>query len=543
MRTIKNILLLITLLLSTYANAGETKPVSPVTAAKQFLIKEKVSGFTTENTVRLFAERQDIPETWLVNLNPEGFVVVSIIKNKAVINGYSFDNDFVLEGNTERTETVLSILEEAVLVNQNDSEHPEAQRSTKNVNVLYGPYVHTMWGQVNCHDINGNLINVTNIYTPNHYAVGCVAVSQSTIQHHYQWPPKGVGSYTDNDNSGNSHGSYTAKFDTTQYRWDLMLERYRGKTSTVEQREAAGLLAYHAAIALRMDFESDGSTSNVNRIPSALANYFRFTALYRSKSSSTFWSLLDSNMVYKKPAVLAVENSSGGGHSVVCDGLKIDEEGNYFYHLNMGWWGNTNGWYKIRGSFDAGGYNRIIGAAMNIIPEPMIEEPVIDSDSIEFDLTWSYPEKAEAEAFQVQKRINNGDWITISDDITDTALHILVDPEKEYDFRVRAKTNGKWYQNSWSAIAHLKRTYVGTEEFPENAFKCYPNPFNKYLHIDFDKALSGELRIFNAAGEEVYRGKVNGNQINLETGNWDKGIYIIRLVQNNSTVSFKAIKI
>ena len=183
--------------------------------------------------------------------------------------------------------------------------------------------------------------------------------------------------------------------------------------------------------------------------------------------------------------ILDYENSSGGGHSVVCDGLKIDENGT-FYHLNMGWWGASNGWYKIRGSFNAGGYSRVLGGAMNIIPEPMIIPPVIDADSIEFDLVWRYPAKAEAEAFQVQKKVNDGSWIDITDNTTDTTLHILVDPEKEYQFRVRAKTNGKWYQNSWSTVEKLKRNYVGIHETEKLRNKCYTKPFSKPLTLHFD---------------------------------------------------------
>ncbi len=512
--------------------------------ASEFLKKEAQNTLSAGTCTVLSGDNIALQNTCLVQLKPKGFVVVSIVKNSATVVAYSFHNNFAYGENSFEKSIALSLVEDAVRITKQETEQGNVQRGSKNVNILYGPYVHTMWGQVNCYDANGNLINVTNYFTPNHYAPGCVAISQATIMHHYLWPPKGVGSYTDNDNSGSSRGSYTAHFGETDYQWDLMLERYRSKFSTPEQREAAGELAYHAAIALRMDFESDGSTSNVNRIPGALANYFRFTALYRSTTSSTFWSLLDSNMVYKKPVVLSVTNSSGGGHSVVCDGLKIDEDGNYFYHLNMGWWGTSNGWYKIRGSFDAGGYNHIIGAAMNIIPEPYIEPPVISSDSIEFDLKWSYPEKAEAEAFQVQKRVDNGNWITLTDQTTDTSLHLLVDPEKEYEFRVRAKTNGKWYNNSWSTVTPLKRTYVGIKENRTAAFSVYPNPFSSQILIKIAGPADGKVRtvtVFDGTGKIIYKQRHHdGNNITVNTSQWKKGVYFIKL--NNYGIAKKIVK-
>ncbi len=512
-----------------------------ILTVRDFLKTGEKANTPEDHLVQLFNDDKTVPVTYLISLKPKGFVVVSKANNIFSVVAYSFENNFECNKRDEKP-IALSLLKEACFVNKQDAEHIGEVRTVKNTNVIYGPYVHTMWGQVNCHDNNGNLINVTNIYTPNHYAVGCVAVSQATIMHHYLWPPKGVGSYTHIDNSGSSKGTYTVDFGETEYRWDLMRERYRAKPSTTEQREAAGELAYDAAIALRMNFEPNGSTSNVNRIPIALANYFRFTALYRSRSSSTFWSLIDSNMVYKKPAVLAVENSSGGGHSVVCDGLQIDENSNYFYHLNMGWWGASNGWYKIRGSFDAGGYNTIIGAAMNIIPEPMIITPVIASDSIEFDLTWRYPANAEAEAFQVQKRVNNGNWITISSDISDTSLHILVDPTKDYKFRVRAKTNGKWYQNSWSTVTHLVRSYVGTEELEPNTVYCYPNPFDSELTVQVTDAAES-IVVFDEIGKAIFKtGKINNDKVMMNTLRWKSGLYFIHVKSNKRNFIIKAIK-
>lgn len=507
---------------------------------ESFLTSQEKGAYTIVSKQVLFTD-EDAPATaYLFSLEPQGFVVVSSVNKNGSILAYSFDNNFTLNDSLKK-ETSFSLLKEIIY---NDLYLNNKSPENRQVATIYGPYVHTMWGQVNCHDAEGHLINVTNLFTPNHYAAGCVAVSQATILHHYTWPPKGVGTYTYTDNSGSSRGTYSVDFGNTTYQWPLTLERYRAKYSTTEQREAAGEVTYHCAVSLQMDFESNGSTSNVNRIPAALAQHFRFTALYRSRSSSSFWSLLDSNMVYKKPVVLSVKNNSGGGHSVVCDGLKIDDNGTY-YHLNMGWWGASNGWYKIRGSFDAGGYTAIVGAAMNIIPEPMVEIPEIWSDSIEFDLKWSYPVKAEAEAFQVQKSVNGGNWITISNESADTTLHMVVDPEKEYKFRVRAKTNGKWYQNSWSSQVQLKRKYVDVTDNPFAQLRVYSNPFNTMLTLDFSSVDEKDIQItvFDVTGKQIDNRVVTSkNHLLFNTDIWNKGLYFIRISNNTYLYTVKIIK-
>ncbi len=542
MKTVKNIFLFLLILSGVHFNisAQNIGRNRAETIAKQFITAKKGETYSVVKQQVLFNPNNAPESVYLFSLKPQGFVVVSSVNEQSPVLAYSFESNFALNDSFKK-EIGFSLLKEIAYNDLNRIGENTIGRQTA---VIYGPYVHTMWGQVNCHDAEGRLINVTNLFTPNHYAAGCVAVSQATILHHYTWPPKGVGTYTYTDNSGSSRGTYTVDYDTTQYAWPLALERYRAKYSTIEQREAAGEIVYHCAVSLRMDFESNGSTSNVNRIPGALAQHFRFTALYRSRSSSTFWSLLDSNMVYKKPVVLAVENNSGGGHSVVCDGLKIDDDGT-FYHLNMGWWGASNGWYKIRGSFNAGSYTSIVGGAMNIIPEPMIEEPEIWSDSIEFDLKWSYPEKAEAQAFQVQKSVNNGSWVTMSDASTDTSIHLVVDPEKEYKFRVRAKTNGKWYQNSWSTEVPLKRKYVGIADNPLRQLTVFPNPFNNELTLAFNAVTEKDTRItvFNLTGKQIENRVVTSEkQIRFNTDSWNKGLYFIRVTGNNHSFTVKTIK-
>ena len=546
MKTVKNIFLFLLILSGVHFNlpAQNISLNRAETIAQQFITSQKGENYFVINQQVLF-NHNDAPESvYLISLKPQGFVVVSSVNEQSPVLAYSFESNFELDDSFKK-EIGFSLLKEIAYndLNQVDVD-ANIERNNKQTAVIYGPYVHTMWGQVNCHDAEGNLINVTNLFTPNNYAAGCVAISQATILHHYTWPPKGVGTYTYTDNSGSCRGTYSVDFENTQYQWPLALERYRGKYSTTEQREAAGEIAYHCAVSLQMDFESNGSTSNVNRIPSALAQHFRFTALYRSRTSSSFWLLLDSNMVYKKPVVLAVKNNSGAGHSIVCDGLKIDDNGTY-YHLNMGWWGASNGWYKIRGSFDAGGYTYVVGGTMNIIPEPMIEQPEIWSDSTEFDLKWSYPEKAEAQAFQVQESVNEGNWVTISDSSADTSIHIVVDPEKEYKFRVRAKTNGKWYQNSWSTEVPLKRKYVGITDNPLGQLKVFPNPFNNELTLTFKTEAEKNTRVavFDLTGKQIENRVVTSKkQIRFNTGNWKKGFYFIRVTDNNHSFTVKTIK-
>lgn len=506
--------------------------------AQQFILEQSAEALIIASTEKLFTSKENAQQIIAFQLAPQGFVVVSA-NNKNIL-AYSFENNLAPKETPER-ESTLDLLQ---YIANNDS--PLGKSNTEIKDQMWGPYVYNMWGQVNCSDNTGSTINVTNLFTPDHYAPGCVAISQVSILKHYDWPPRGMGSSTYTDNQGSSRGTYSADHENTEFDWANALDRYRNKSSEDFEREAAGTPTYQSAVALSMDFEYNGSTSNVNRIPTALANHFRFTALYKSRGTGSFWAILDSNMVWAKPAVLAVENSYGGGHSIVCDGLKIDD-GETFYHLNMGWWGTSNGWYKIKGSFNAGGYNYVIGAAMNIIAEPMFENPVVLDGSPMTDLCWSYPENGFAEAYEVQRSVNGGAWETLTETITDTCLTIFPIEGNTYKFRARAQVNnGRWYTNSWSDEVTLIWSYTGLSEQVLEQVKVFPNPIQNEIHIQLPLTAQSNstIIIFNELGQIIFeRPSNNSASIYINTTHWDKGVYFIQMQNNNNSRTIKSIKL
>ncbi len=540
---IKGILLFLVVLISFHLQA-QTSHVD-LNMAKQLVSifltdnNQKCDGINENNTV-LFSDERETPSAYLFKIEPVGFVIVSSTNKVSPILAYSFENNFA-DINTSERNITLGLVKEIVSNKANNNELSIIENKIKDV--IYGPYLDNMWGQVNCYNDEGQLINVSNIYTPNHYAPGCVAISQVSIMRHYNWPPRGMGAFAYTDNSGSSRGYYAANYADSQYDWAIMLDRYRAKASTSAQRRPVGDVVFDVAISLFMDFEPDGSTSNVNRIPTSFANYFRFTSLYKDRYSSGFWSMLDSNMENGKPAVLAVSGAPGG-HSVVCDGLKI-EDGDYFYHLNMGWWGVSNGWYKIRGSFNAGSYTVIDGGVLNIIPEPYVITPEIFSDSSSTKLHWMYPENAEAEAFELQVAIDGGDWQTISNSITDTCYSLVPNIEKSYKYRVRAKTNGFWYSNSWGNTVYLRVHYTSINENLESNINIFPNPIIKQLDLNFKNAINAELvEVYDITGRKVYSNSQLQNITNLiiNSENWKKGMYIIKVKSESQIASVKIVK-
>ncbi|HHH54919.1 MAG TPA: hypothetical protein ENK91_14750, partial [Bacteroidetes bacterium] len=473
------ILLLIVILMAFYRIGESQNIIIPVDIATQkanlFLEKLKIDkniDITLKDTNPLKLIKDNKLIGYKYDLVPQGFIITSPFDLDNSIMAYSYENDFSVEN--EGFEISLTILEKINEVDQNSIKSNIINRSPAEE---VGPLVSSLFGQVNCHDENDKIINVSNLFTPNHYAPGCVAISLATMLDYFEWPITGIGEHIDRDRAGLSKGDYKAEFDKVNYDWDNILDRYNYRNSTNEQRRALGLLAYHCAVALDMDFEYNGSSSNVNRIPSAGENYFRFYAKYASATSPIFWKTVDTNIVHGFPVVFAISAGSNAiGHSIVCDGVRIENGESTFHHLNMGWWGSSNGWYRVKTNFNAGGYNTINGGTINFFPIPEINDLNINQDSTVLTVYWRYSTILPPESFELQAKYDDGNWIAFSDTLTNDSLNISLDTfNKNIKFRIRAKFLGRYINDSWSNTMEFKKQTDSNEEISDNrSFEIFP---------------------------------------------------------------------
>lgn len=460
-------------------------------AAKNYIKTDKLfinNKISSKNKITPIENNKNEILAYVIELNPEGFIVFSSSKDLYPVTAYSEKGNF--DFNQSEYNGLLALIktdlecQNAVLKSGKLSEKQKKlisknniawQNLTENKNLTpkydyeYGPNLPDVWGGVNCVDDSNNNIYVGNYFTPNHYSPGCVATSMSQILHLFEWPPVGMGEHTDSDNSGSSQGNYYAGFGRMWYDWDNMLDLYYGEASNDTQQRAMGRIAYHCGVAVDMDYENNGSTSNINRSPAALNIYFRSSGHYEDDSWYSFWPRLRSNIENGYAVQLAIRDvSSGAGHANVCDGWRQNIGDDKYYHLNNGWWGTCNAWYRLQVSFSDCGYDAIDGAVFDILPDPMFHDEVIwDSTGTKtFTINWNVSKNLNWEAFELQESVNNGSWVTLSNSITDTFYTRTVPSEGIYKYQVRAKSSGNFYADSWSETLVV--------------------PVEKIVYLDFD---------------------------------------------------------
>ncbi len=447
---------------------------------------------------------------YVVGLEPKGFIVFSSSKKLAPVISFSTESNFdfsnsndnillnMIKSDTKNEmqlmKSKLSVDDQKVVVRNNEAWNQLKNNAARNDNsnrsvtlTQYGAHLTSIWGGVNCYDDLGNNVNVGNYYTPNNYSPGCVATTLSMVLHYYRWPETGVGSHTNYDSTGSSQTSWSANFGNATYDWDNMLDEYQGESSTLTEQKAMGYISFHTATALDMDYESTGSTSNINRIPSAGSAYFRFSGHHQYTSWSSFWTRMQENIQNEHPVPIAIDATNGSGHAPLVDGYRYndgDAQSQYYYHLNMGWYGSSNAWYRIRGSFSAGGYTSVSAGVFDLLPEPIFTESSITAINKTFTLNWRTSKTLNWDAFELQESTDGGsNYATISNAIVDTTYTRTVDTGGSYKYRVRSKVDGNFYSNSYSQSINVTVPYDLTYlDFDGNdSFFVYEN-----ANDDFD---------------------------------------------------------
>ena len=83
-------------------------------------------------------------------------------------------------------------------------------------------------------------------------------------------------------------------------------------------------------------------------------------------------------------------------------------------------------------------------------------------------------------------------------------------------------------------------TTLGIEDISPNNFKIYPNPTSLgYVNISSRSQTTMKVNVFDILGKQVINSNVIDNK--LDVSNLNQGIYIMRLTQNNATITKKLV--
>jgi len=189
-----------------------------------------------------------------------------------------------------------------------------------------------------------------------HYFTGCVITAMAQVMNYYQWPKQGRGKHTNADTGQSPRYVQTCDFSRSRYDWENMIDNYETMEYTDAQAFAVAQLMADLGCAMDASYIdlTYGTSAISEYIPAMAAKYFHYkTLLYPENTSEEDWTAEQYEekrrmfLEQGHPLLYNVTLLDGrGSHLVVCDGYKF-ENGSYYYHINMGWGGQDDGYYSL----------------------------------------------------------------------------------------------------------------------------------------------------------------------------------------------------
>lgn len=141
-------------------------------------------------------------------------------------------------------------------------------------------------------------------------------------------------------------------------------------------------------------------------------------------------------------------------------------------------------------------------------------------------LSWQTGMESNSKEYVIERSADGKGWLTIGSVAAAGFSHT----GKNYNFKDRPAAAGNYYyrlrmvdisgEEALSPVVHAKTACT-----LEQGVSVYPNPIQHSVQIEFSTTDAHQLRIFNAAGQLVYKAMEQRGNVQLSVQNWPAGIY------------------
>ena len=363
MKLMISILFLLVTLLSNSLSAKSVDATTACTVASHFFAQkyhhtpELLTPTVAYTAPLLRGENGSAPSFYVVNFEPDGFVIVAGDDRVQPILAFSDEGTFVTENIPSHIQFFLdSYTEEIQYIVDNQSSNNTAITqqweallsgnvlSPKDGEVVVGPLLgNNQWNQTKYYNDLCPADATGNSAYGGHAAAGCGAIVMGQVMRYWRFPTTGSGSHSYSSN----YGTLSANFGATTYHYENMPDRLVTTYHPDSCVEAIATLLYHCGVAVNMNYGPSASVANSNNIVSALSTYFRYPTtiqyIERGSLSTTTWLNYLKGELDERAPFMYGGSGNYGGHVWTCDGYQDD---NYF-HFNWGWGGQQNGYYAL----------------------------------------------------------------------------------------------------------------------------------------------------------------------------------------------------
>lgn len=279
--------------------------------------------------------------------NNNGFIIVSGDERMSPVLAYSNQGNLNFDSLPDNAKAWLqAYIGEAKSL---DSQTQTLNKQYVKSDDYLAPLLSTQWGQSFPYNA------LCPYYAEGKQAVtGCVATSMAQAMNYYRFPTSGTGSHS--YTTATHHISLSKDFSATTFKWDLLKNSYQADGNTEEEVEAIADLMFTCGVSVDMDYDYESGSSNTANM-NALAKYFGYDndmyIAHKDFMTENEWhNLLLSELDLFRPLMFSAETPKGYGHAFIIDGYQADEGDYPFYHVNWGWKGKADGFFKMNNMND-----------------------------------------------------------------------------------------------------------------------------------------------------------------------------------------------
>ncbi|MEI3468143.1 MAG: C10 family peptidase [Bacteroides intestinalis] len=290
------------------------------------------------------------------NTDRKGFVIIAGDDVAMPVLGYSFTDNFVVDGMPSNLKSWMNGLKEQINraretgLNASDVVS-KAWRGLSDMTTgdVVKQYETAKWDQLSPYNLLCPEINRIRTVT------GCVATAVAILMRYYQWPDVGTGtlpaySYTVNINGREISQTVPERTLGNTYAWSNMPLEYDWSSSEVTENEVATLM-YDCGVMAQAEFNiasAGGTGAATLTAVRGLAEYMKYDksmlCLRREWYSDTEWiQMLENEIMTVGPVLYGGATLSNEGHQFILDGYTTE---NYF-RVNWGSSGHSNGFFLI----------------------------------------------------------------------------------------------------------------------------------------------------------------------------------------------------
>lgn len=187
------------------------------------------------------------------------------------------------------------------------------------------------WGQSAPYNINAPMLNGKKTF------IGCVSLSIAMIMNYHKWPKQGNNHVfaTPNDEL------FVVDWSKLSFNWDSYKGDYSEKDSAMFPKDLSKLFTC-LGLSLGANYTEEITSAKYLYIKPMLCNNLGYSGkmnyYQRHLTDDDMISLIYRELDMKRPCILSDES-----HAFVCDGYN-----NEFFHVNLGWKGSHNGFYRLK---------------------------------------------------------------------------------------------------------------------------------------------------------------------------------------------------